>query len=462
MEAFAVFAALAVILISGAGILRLIGRADYPSTPLLERLGLCWLLGSGFISIATFALGYAIRGTALLGILTVSGLLLFWLSLREEMGTRQRGRSLSSLEWVLAIVICVELAFVCWRASQVSLGWDGVVLWEGKARIAALNGGVIPLRFYSEPPFEVAQQRYPLYLPLSESWLYLWLGDADQSWVRVVGPMTYAAVVFVLMGACLRLGLQRQWAMVVSAAYIFVPYCLAGRWNGLVGYADFPLGAFYLAAVSRLPGINGRPSKNLWMFAVLAGLATWVKQEGFYLWLILMVAAVPQLILARQWRAALIVALPGALIGFGYKAFLAAVHAQPDPFYHGLTVENLVRFSDRIWPVFSSLCRELVNLENWSLLWVGALGALILHLTRNGERIRASLWGVVVIGPLLMYVWPFVLSALPSYLTHVEHAMPRLMFQVAPAAMLLIASAIPRADDTRLAASEDAPSPTQE
>jgi hypothetical protein len=442
--AFLILPALAVILGAGAGILRLLLREAHSETTPAERWGLSWILGAGYVSVAMFAVGWAIRGPALIALLVAGAAIIFHAATRVGGTARSRGKKFSALEWGLTALLLGQGVFLLWWTPQVALGWDGMVLWEAKARIAAENGGFIPLRYFSEPPFPMAQARYPLFLPNTEAWLYLWMGSANQSWVRILGPLTYLAGTCILAGAAQRLGASRTISLATAVAFFFVPYFFTGQWNVLSGYADFPLGVIFLAAASRLPCLAA-PGSNaeLRLFAVLAGLATWVKQEGVYLWLILIGIASLILLPRRGWKAALAVAVPGIVIAGGYSIFLRVAETPADPFYHPPTPANLLAFAHRIGPVFHQLGRELMHFEFWSFLWIGALFAL-LSLAAQREWMIAVPLSLAISLPLLFYVWPFILSALDSYQNHMEHAFPRLMLQIAPTAMLAIGLAAPR------------------
>jgi hypothetical protein len=427
----------------GIGILRLVLGTGLARTPIAERLGLVWLLGSGAVSLLLFLLGFVLRGWLLVLLVTLAALGMLALSWRNRVAGRAVVPKFSVAEWLLVVGFAGQAGFLLWLTPQVALGWDALVLWEAKARGAFLHGGTLPVTYFSEPPATWGHPRYPLYLPYMETWLYLWLGRADQAWVRVIGPITYAATVLLLIGGAQRMGVPRVWAMAAGFAFFFVPYCFTGQWSALVGYADLPLGMIYLAAASRLPEIwRGALRRELVLFACLAALVGWVKQEGFFLWLLLAGCAALPILWRRKWMDLGVLLLPGVIIGVGFKAFLLFVGAPADPFYHLPTPENLMRFADRIVPVFAAIGRELVNFESWSLLWVGVVLAFIVLFLKRAYHLALFIVAAVV-APLFLYAWPFVLSALPSYETHLEHALARLMFQVAPTAMLAVALALP-------------------
>jgi hypothetical protein len=254
----------------------------------------------------------------------------------------------------------------------------------------------------------------------------------------------YLAGILTIGGAAQRLAISRLGGLVAAAAFFFVPYCFTGEWDVLSGYSDFPLGVFYLAAASRLPGLFRTPTgADLRLFATLAGLICWVKQEGLFLWVILLGIAGLMLLRQGRWKAAVGVAIPGVVIGGGFKVFLKVIGAPSDPFYHPPTMENLRAFADRILPVIQAMVAEFYHFEFWSFLWIGAFFAILIMLARR-QWSHAFTMGLAIATPLFFFIWPFVLSALDSYTGHMEVALPRLLLQIAPTAMLAIALAAPR------------------
>ncbi len=436
--------ALAVIALAGHGALRLLLRGEFANTPTPERLGLTWLLGTGWVSLAIFAAGWAVRGAALIALIAAGAALLAILGQRVQIPRAPTWRPRNALEWLLVAALGVELILIATWSTQFAFGWDGLALWEAKARIAAAHGGALPLAYFREFPFAWVQPRYPLYLPYSETWLYLCLGRADQAWVRIFGPLTYAAAALIIVGATERLRGARTAGLAVAVAMFFVPYFFTGTWHVLAGYADFPLGVLYLAAVSRLPGITREPTAaECRLFAALSALVVWGKQEGFYLWLVLIAFATLALARAGRWRWAIWSAAPAALLTAAFALYLKFVRSLPDPFYQAPTPANIAAHLDRFGPVLARLFTEISDLESWSLLWPGAaLAVIALAMRRAWSPAFAFAWALAL--PLGLYVMPFVLSALDDYLIHAEHAQPRLLLQLAPTALLAIALAIPR------------------
>ena len=150
---------------------------------LAELLPVAWLLGASFVSLALAYLDIFFNGLILQGIVTAAcvGLGLHGLrSLRKKQCTIAWPKPVGALEKILCAIILIQFVIVLCLAYRESLGWDGLLVWEIKARYAFLNGGAMPHRYFTDSTRVFSHPEYPLLLPLTETWVYLWIGDCDQ------------------------------------------------------------------------------------------------------------------------------------------------------------------------------------------------------------------------------------------------------------------------------------------
>src|SRR4029077_5969145 len=96
------------------------------------------------------------------------------------------------IEWFLASFLVLEIAAIAFASCKHTLGWDGLLVWEIKARYAFMNGGSLPASYYSGPGRAFSHPEYPLGIPFTELWLYLWMGQAHQFWVKTIFGIFYA------------------------------------------------------------------------------------------------------------------------------------------------------------------------------------------------------------------------------------------------------------------------------
>jgi len=411
------------------------------AVPAVEALPLAWLLGTAFISLSLACMGTVASGLVLQGIVAGGCAILGVAGVRAWREKRLQisfPKPAGPLEWMLCLVLLVEFAMVIRLQYREGLGWDGILLWEIKARYAFLNGGVIPKAYFMDETRVWSQPSYPLLFPLTETWLYLWMGDCNQNWVRVIFPVFYGAAALLLCAGVRRLT-GKRWAGLATAAMLFT---LPGIWNFLSGYVDFPLAVFYLAAVIYfLRHQRGNaPSSHLVFFSILAGLLPWVKREGAILWFCLMVIAGCEFLRRREFRRALIIPLPGVLILAGWKIAMLIVKTPPYLDFLRPTLGAAWGNRDRLGPVFATMARYLVETGFWGLLWVAFPAALVFLAVRSQRKMSAFLFLTVAL-PLGIDGCLYLLSAEPSYVTHIQTSLQRLIMDVSLSGLLTVALA---------------------
>ena len=160
-----------------------------------EFTALTWLFGTGAVLLVLWILGFLLRGIALqIGVTAVCiliGLIGFrrW---RKLPRTERKPFFSRKMESVFAALFCLELAAVVYLSFRYPLGWDGLLVWELKARYAFLNGGALPATYFTDATRWFSHPEYPLLLPLTETWFYLWIGDCNQFWIKLIFPLCTA------------------------------------------------------------------------------------------------------------------------------------------------------------------------------------------------------------------------------------------------------------------------------
>jgi hypothetical protein len=444
ISAAQVLFAIATIMLAGFAVLRLIA-SQAEAGPLAERIGLCWLLGGGWISVMIVALGIVLNGAALIigVIVSVGGLAFAGRRGREDCSVD--AERFGKAEFLVLAILAAEAAVIGVFASRIALGWDALMTWEWKARLAFLNGGSLPAGYFSDATYDWSLPRYPLQLPYVGSWLYLCLGRVDQAWARVIGPLYYLAAAGVVAGACQRLGSSRRTGLCAAAAMFFVPYIFSGTWGMYAGYADLPLGALLLAAISRIPSIEAESNiAHARLLGVLAALLPWMKREGQHFWLIVLLLALIQLWRAKAWRALPWVATPGIAMIAALEGSMAVLHTLPYRDAVAVSMGGLDEKVGRLGFVENRLISELVDFDAWSLLWPGAVVAIIALLFRRRFAIATTFGGALVLGWSLLgtgyiFGFPHDLEAMISI------TIDRIVLQFVPLGVLTVALAVPPA-----------------
>lgn len=404
-----------------------------------------WLLGAAIISLSLWLLGILIRGVSLQVAVTIISLALALIGLAQWRRNKRSLRVPWLRNWIersLAIVLGLEIALVFVLTFKHTLGWDGLVIWELKARYAYLNGGTLPFDYFSDSTRSFSHPEYPLFLPMIEMWLYFWIGNCDQYWVKLIFPVFYAVGMILLAQAGASWSGKRWIGLLAANLFLFVPAltCMAG--GVVLGYADVPLSIVYLAAFYFLTVFARENSTaSLSIFIALAAILPWIKREGAVLWFVLALCAAVIIWRRRGFFAALLSVLPGICILASWQIYLHAMHARPPQDFLSSDLHVLSSNFCRLGPILQSLIDEATTRSHWSLLWFATLTAFLCLAIRHRSE-RAILLVICSFAPLALYCGTYLFSAWPDYLHHVRSSLPRLLLHIAPLSILTIALAL--------------------
>ena len=410
-----------------------------------QACALSWLFGTGAISLLLWLGGMLVAGPVLqLGVAAIAIALALagYFAYKRRQAHFVCPRPQTLVEWFLVAVIVVQCGVMFHVALGNTLGWDGLFNWEIKARYAFLNAGVIPASYYSDPTRLTTNPAYPLWIPLTELWLYLWMGEPHQFWIKLLFPIYYVAGAVLL--ATFATGLTgRRWIGLSAAVLLFFVPCLTNTPGGVhVGYADVPISVVYLAGIGLLllHLQNGDPAA--WRCSALCiALLPWVKKEGSILWLVAVICAVGVLWRRRRSWSGLLWLLPGLFIMVAWKAFCIAVELVPK---HDFATVSFTRFVESLprldWILFR-LRGELLDLSHWSIMWPLLLFAFVALVVRARDQ-RSLVLFVAISVPVAAYTGSYLFSDWPDWAAHMDASISRLLLHVTPLAWLAIALAM--------------------
>src|SRR5256885_15494853 len=289
MNLLGLIAAYFTLFAAGFGIALLVMRAS--TVNVVEVASLSGLFGVAVVSVLLWFGGFFLSGLALQLFVTLACVALGFLAWRIKKARPIRfalPRPANRLEWILATLLVVELIAIFFISLKHTLGWDGLLNWEIKARYAFLNSGTLPQSYYSTPGRAFSHPEYPLAIPFTELWLYLWMGAPHQFWIKTIFPLFYISGALLLALFVSRLTGKRWLGLLIALLMPFVPFVTASPGGVIVGYADVPLSVFYVAALGYLLCSFEPDQKFFWrVFSATLVFIPWIKSEGLILWTLL-------------------------------------------------------------------------------------------------------------------------------------------------------------------------------
>lgn len=437
-------AGLITLLAAGLGVTLLLMRG-VARINLLECTALGWLFGTGTISLLLWSGGLFLSGIPLqMFVATAAVALAAWgfASVRKRHVRFSFPKPHRALEWILGGVIALEVLVMIYGSFGHGLGWDGLLNWEVKARYGFFNDGVIPAAYYSSETRGFTHPAYPLLIPLTELWLYLWMGEANQFWIKLIFPLYYAAGAILLATTASRLT-NHRWPGLVTGAFLFLVPFLSTSPGAIGGYADVPLGVFYFAAIAYLILYAvSRETPALRIFALSLALLPWIKQDGTILWLI--GAFCGAVVIWRghgSWRS-LFWLLPGPILMAVWKIFLHVMETTAAPGFVPVTFATFRENLPRMLPIGRMVLAEMMAISRWSLLWPCIALAFVCLAVRARDR-RLFLLLIAMVVPITLYATTYLFSMWDDYSLHFQTSFSRLLVHVMPLGWLAIALVLP-------------------
>lgn len=442
MSALALLGAFGTLLAAGYGLLTLL-VCQKTRFSLTEQIAFSWLLGTGTVSLLLWIFGLFVHGVLLPVVVSIVCLSLGFVGWRRIVPFPLQRRP-KFFEIFLGIIIAIEIAIVFYLSFVHTLGWDGLLNWEIKARYAFANGGVLPATYFSDSGRAFSHPEYPLAIPFTELWLYLWLGQADQFCAKTIFPIFYVVGTILLVAFGKRLA-GRTWIGLLLAAFLFfVPQITVEIGSAIGGYADFPLSIFYFASIGCLFCAAEQDNDAFfYLYAACLALLPWVKRDGVILWTV--AAACGLFVILRTKKSPLFFLgfLPGLLIICGWRFYLSAMHALQAADFLPVRLQTFATHLNRIPPLLSAFLAEFHNLPTWSLFWfVVAVGVAYLLGRMRDPRVPVLLTALFL--PIVLYLLIYVFSSWPNYLEHVGLSISRLLLHVAPVGFLITILAVSR------------------
>jgi len=412
----------------------------------LECCCLSWLFGTGLVSLLLWICGIFLSGFPLQITVTALCILVGVVGWREMHQSRSRfvvPRPNGFLEWFLTSLLLIEIGVVLFISCKHTLGWDGLLVWEIKARYAFLSGGVIPAEYYSHPGRAFSHPEYPLGIPFTELWLYLWMGEPHQFWVKTIFGVFYAVGAILLALLATRLSGRRWSGLLVAVLLPLVPFITSAPGGVIVGYADFPLSIVYLTGLGYLIVATAKDdSKALAIYGICLALLPWIKREGLILWIVLVfVGFIASWKTRKLFRFGMSL-LPGLVLIAAWQVYLASVHFVGTSDFSLPALATLSETAARIGPIGRLLLVEMFAQSDWSIFWLAAAVSIFYLVCRFRNMQSIVLIGATLI-PLVLYCATYLFSNWSSYTAHVTSSLPRLLMQIVPTGLLAIATVLP-------------------
>ncbi len=305
---------------------------------------------------------------------------------------------------------------------------DGLAIWLTKAKMITLDRTIYSENFF-DPHRIHDHPRYPLLLPLLESSFFFAVG-IDERLVKLIFVYIWVLIIGSLYEALRRKSLNTALASIAIIALIPAYYTLAD--GGIAtGYADIPLGLFYLGAFVLLADyLDTGNRKPLIGAGLCLAFSIFTKNEGLLFTIIMFF-----FVLIKKRRKSDILITLSAIVLPVLPWLILAQHLPSLYAEHYLSyVPEFYLYLHRIPLIAKTALFEIFDLRHWGLFWPLSI-FVFMHRKPKPETIHFAAALMLLI---IFYLGIFIITP-----WDVEFQMkivyPRMLLHIMPATLFLAA-----------------------
>ncbi|MCG2705212.1 MAG: glycosyltransferase family 39 protein [Candidatus Omnitrophica bacterium] len=253
-----------------------------------ERIAFSYMLGLGVITLEMFF--YSLMGVPF----SIKWVLLPWIFIlpinmyfyhrTAPSGKEPAGSKKTVFDYFLLGGIIFQSLYAFFKAIiRPEDSFDSIGNFAFKAKMFFVEGRV-PYDLFMNKAMDIQHVDYPLFVPLSETWMSMFIGSWNDLLVKALFPMFLVALLIVFYYA-LRRVIGARWALISTFFLATIPHFLN---YATIGYADFALIMFYTVSFLYLFLwiAYRRENKYLIAAALFSVLSLWAKNEGALLSLV--------------------------------------------------------------------------------------------------------------------------------------------------------------------------------
>jgi hypothetical protein len=320
---------------------------------------------------------------------------------------------------LIFISILLLIAFTTFEALMRPLSsWDGFATWLLKAKVFYVSDTI------NSEIIRYTESDYPLTLGLAITFMYKVIGSLNDKAVLLLYPTFYAALGGMFYVNCRKLT-SRKVALLATFLLLSTQNLIrhGGRYEA--GLADLPLSFYFFTLVSLgLTQLRKQDRASLILITLFAIITFTIKNEGIPFVIIYSIATL--FFTTRKRNHVLSTLLIGAAI-LSWES-VKRVYQFPHNIFLSTNIETY-----KLPHIFSALLNELINVQNWSGLWIVFMITTILCLISKKSYQTIFIY-IVIYAQLCVYVIIFLVAG-SNVVEHVK-IFDRLLIHLAPIALL--------------------------
>jgi len=378
------------IILIGWSVLSLICKKNLLS--LTERAAMSYGIGLGLVALEMLILSFFNIKFNVISILIWWVPLVGWVLLSDFRDRRfifskseiEKKKPFSWVEKVFVFGISFEIFYAFFRALIKPIeSYDAIATYAIRSKIFYLARS-IPQDFFYSLSLLFPHPDYPLNIPLSETFVYLFLGSLNDQLVKVIFPLYFVAILGILYSSIRRFS-SRANALVFTFMLATIPQFNHFATNA---YHDVPLSYYcFTGTLFLLYWFKDRSTSGfLYISAIMTALSAWTKNEGF----VYCVANITLLaiFLSLNRRNIRVMDICNGFLYMGIillilmpwmwvKGTAHLVNSDIDLLKTGQF--NIVEQCYKAWPIIYEFQRQMLGPKKWNIFWIIVMFSAIVY-----------------------------------------------------------------------------------
>lgn len=400
--------------------------------PWAARISLAYGLGTGTLGLLLFYLCYAglpaTLGTILVIFLPFAGIFTYTCLRgvkKPRLGLQKikRFRKYRPLDCLLFLVIALCLTIIFCRTLLLPMHLsDDRAQWGLKAKMIHQEQ-TVSLEALFEPDRLQIHLAYPFLIPLLEAGFFSTMGEVNDRLVKLPFAVYFMCLLLLFYAAQKDFASHRHALLFTAMLAVLPSFIQDVLGNPSSGYADVPLAFYYfIAVVGFLNWLDRAQWQDLILATVFITFAMFTKQEGMYLWALMVAAGLVLLTAdpARRGRrkvmtftAFILVPLLALSPWLYFKSTFILSLWEKDWSPAQLTPAYISANLCRVGPILKALQKNFFTATHWNWLWIIFFCLLVLYPRRSFKMPHGAI-PMLVLGNIcavfmavLLYPWPW-------------------------------------------------------
>lgn len=291
--------------------------------------------------------------------------------------------------------------------------YDAIATYAIRSKIFYLANSV-PKDFFYNLSLLFPHPDYPLNIPLSETFVYLFSGSLNDQLVKVIFPLYFVAILGILYFGIRRIS-GRNEALLFTFLLSTIP-----QFNNFAtnAYHDVPFAYYcFISTLFLLYWFKETKSLGLlFISAAMTALSAWTKNEGF-------VYCMANIILLAVFlfNNRLTLKKRGLFAGLSYIGIILLILApwlwvkltanlvNSDVGSTTLSQLNIFKQFYKLWPIFYEFQRQIFGPKKWNIIWIAIIFFAVVYRKKilNGNQKYITMSLVLIISG---YVFAYLIG----------------------------------------------------